>query len=216
MEETGQEIIESSSKDSLQKPSFKRICVFCGSRSGYKPAFSDAALVLAKLLVERKIDLVYGGGSLGLMGLISKTVFNGGCHVLGVIPKALFPREISGETSGEEKIVADMHERKSEMAKHADAFIALPGGYGTMEELLEVIAWSEIGIHDKPVGLLNVEGYFNSLLSFFDKGVVEGFIESSARNLVVVADTPAELIHKMEEYVSAHDNKVGVGGSIQN
>ncbi|KAI9116315.1 hypothetical protein K1719_012482 [Acacia pycnantha] len=216
MEETGQEIIESSSKDSLHKPSFKRICVFCGSRSGYKPAFSDAALVLAKLLVERKVDLVYGGGSLGLMGLISKTVFNGGCHVLGVIPIAVFPREISGETCGEEKIVADMHERKSEMAKHADAFIALPGGYGTMEELLEVIAWSEIGIHDKPVGLLNVEGYFNSLLSFFDKGVVEGFIESSARNLVVVADTPAELIHKMEEYVAAHDNKVGVGGSIQN
>ncbi|XP_028799851.1 probable cytokinin riboside 5'-monophosphate phosphoribohydrolase LOG4 [Neltuma alba] len=199
MEEiTGQEINESASKDSQKKPSFKRICVFCGSRSGSKPAFSDAALVLAKLLVERKIDLVYGGGSLGLMGLISKTVFDGGCHVLGVIPEAVFPREISGETFGEEKIVADMHERKSEMAKHADAFIALTGGYGTMEELLEVIAWSELGIHDKPVGLLNVDGYFNSLLSFFDKGVDEGFIESSARNLVVVADTPAELLHKME------------------
>ncbi|XP_054814252.1 probable cytokinin riboside 5'-monophosphate phosphoribohydrolase LOG4 [Prosopis cineraria] len=202
MEEPGQEIIieSSASKDSHNKRSFKRICVFCGSRSGHKPAFSDAALVLAKLLVERRMDLVYGGGSLGLMGLISKTVFNGGCHVLGVIPGAVLPREVSGETFGEEKIVADMHERKSEMAKHADAFIALPGGYGTMEELLEVIAWSELGIHDKPVGLLNVDGYFNSLMSLFDKGVDEGFIESSSRNLVVIADTPADLIQKMEEY----------------
>ncbi|RDX91647.1 Cytokinin riboside 5'-monophosphate phosphoribohydrolase LOG1, partial [Mucuna pruriens] len=180
---------------------FKRICVFCGSRAGYKTAFSDAALELGKLMVERRIDLVYGGGSLGLMGLISQTVLNGGCHVLGVIPEALLPREISGETFGEVKTVADMHERKSIMFEHADAFIALPGGYGTMEELLEVIAWSQLGIHDKPVGLFNVDGYFNSLLSLFDKGVEEGFIEKSARHIVVIADTAVELIKKMEEYV---------------
>ncbi|KAH1228302.1 putative cytokinin riboside 5'-monophosphate phosphoribohydrolase LOGL6 [Glycine max] len=167
---------------------FKRICVFCGSRVGYKSAFSDAALELGKLMVERRIDLVYGGGRLGLMGLISQTVLNGGCH-------------ISGETFGEVKTVADMHERKSTMFEHADAFIALPGGYGTMEELLEVIAWSQLGIHDKPVGLFNVDGYFNSLLSLFDKGVEEGFIENSARHVMVIADTAIELIKKMEEYV---------------
>ncbi|XP_048231353.1 cytokinin riboside 5'-monophosphate phosphoribohydrolase LOG7 isoform X2 [Ricinus communis] len=134
-----------------ERSRFKRICVFCGSSAGYKPSFSDAALQLGKELVERKIDLVYGGGSVGLMGLISQTVFNGGCHVLGVIPKALMPHEISGETIGEEKTVADMHQRKKEMARHADAFIALPGGYGTLEELLEIIAWSQLGIHDKPM-----------------------------------------------------------------
>ncbi|GMN53620.1 hypothetical protein TIFTF001_022753 [Ficus carica] len=144
----GEEAVTSSTKE--KKGRFKRICVFCGSRAGYKSAFSDAALELGKELVERKIDLVYGGGSIGLMGLVSRTVFDGGCHVLGVIPTALLPHEISGETIGEVKTVADMHQRKSEMEKHADAFIALPGGYGTMEELLEMITWSQLGIHDKP------------------------------------------------------------------
>ncbi|KAJ9158789.1 hypothetical protein P3X46_024336 [Hevea brasiliensis] len=184
---------------------FKRICVFCGSRAGYKSSFGDAALELGKELVERKIDLVYGGGSVGLMGLISQTVFNGGCHVLGVMPKALRPHEISGETIGEMITVADMHQRKAEMARHADAFVALPGGYGTLEELLEIIAWSQLGIHDKPVGLLNVEGYYNSLLSLFDKGVEEGFIKDTARHIVVIAETAAELLKKMEEYTAIHD-----------
>ncbi|KAL5543535.1 hypothetical protein UlMin_007319 [Ulmus minor] len=184
---------------------FRRICVFCGSCTGYNSAFSDAALELGKLMVERKINLVYGGGSIGLMGLISQTVFNGGCHVLGVIPKALMSHEIAGETIGELKIVADMHQRKSEMEKHADAFIALPGGYGTMEELLEIITWSQLGIHDKPVGLLNVNGYYNNLLALFDKGVDEGFIDHSARHIVVIANTAEELIKKMEEYETVHD-----------
>ncbi|XP_052115248.1 cytokinin riboside 5'-monophosphate phosphoribohydrolase LOG1-like isoform X2 [Arachis duranensis] len=172
-------------EETKQKGRFQRICVFCGSRPGYKSAFGDAALELGKLLVEKKIDLVYGGGRLGLMGLISETVLTGGGHVLGVIPKALLHHEISGETFGEVKTVANMHERKSIMAKHADAFIALPGGYGTMEELLEVIAWSQLGIHDKP-------------------GVEEGFIDDSARHIVVIGDTSEELIKKMEEYVPVH------------
>ncbi|XP_059651859.1 cytokinin riboside 5'-monophosphate phosphoribohydrolase LOG1-like [Cornus florida] len=193
-----------SSKDE-NKIMFKRICVFCGSKAGYRSTFSDAALELGNQLVERKIDLVYGGGSVGLMGLISKTVFDGGCHVLGVIPKALLTHEILGETIGEVKTVADMHQRKSEMAKHADAFIALPGGYGTMEELLEMITWSQLGIHEKPVGLLNVDGYYNSLLALFDKGVDEGFIDDSARHIVVSADTAEELIKKMEEYAPVHE-----------
>ncbi|XP_050283868.1 cytokinin riboside 5'-monophosphate phosphoribohydrolase LOG1-like isoform X3 [Quercus robur] len=202
----------SSATPNVKKRIFKRICVFCGSRAGYKSTFGDAALELGKLLVKRKINLVYGGGSVGLMGLISQTVFNGGCHVLGVIPKALLPHEISGETMGEVKEVADMHQRKAEMAKHADAFIAIPGGYGTMEELLEVITWSQLGIHDKPVGLLNVDGYYNSLLALFDKGVEEGFIEDSARHIVIIANTADELIKKMEEHEPVHD-KVAPGQS---
>ncbi|OVA19110.1 Cytokinin riboside 5'-monophosphate phosphoribohydrolase LOG [Macleaya cordata] len=187
---------------------FKRICVFCGSRAGYKSTFSEAALELGKQMVEKKIDLIYGGGSAGLMGLVSQTVFNGGCHVLGYLINyylLLHILMISGETIGEMKTVADMHERKSEMAKNADAFIALPGGYGTMEELLEMIAWAQLGIHEKPVGLLNVDGYYNSLLELFDKGVEEGFIDGSARKIVVLADTAEELIKKMEEYAPVHD-----------
>lgn len=196
---------EGTSTTNEKRRRFKTICVFCGSRAGYKSSFGDAALELGKQMVERKIGLVYGGGSVGLMGLISQTVFNGGCHVLGVIPKALLPHEISGETVGELKAVADMHQRKSEMAKHAEAFIALPGGYGTMEELLEMITWSQLGIHEKPVGLLNVEGYYNSLLALFDKGVEEGFIDCSARHILVIADTTEELITKMEEYAPQHN-----------
>ncbi|KAJ8643391.1 hypothetical protein MRB53_005167 [Persea americana] len=184
---------------------FKRICVFCGSSSGNRTVFSDAALDLGHELVKRKIDLVYGGGSVGLMGLISKTVHDGGCHVLGVIPRALMPLEISGETVGELKSVSDMHGRKAEMARQADAFIALPGGYGTMEEMLEMITWSQLGIHSKPVGLLNVDGYYNSLLALFDNGVAEGFIKPADRHIVLSATTAEELIVKMEQYVPLHE-----------
>ncbi|XP_027073007.1 probable cytokinin riboside 5'-monophosphate phosphoribohydrolase LOGL1 [Coffea arabica] len=184
---------------------FKKVCVFCGSNSGYRKIFSDAALDLGKELVQRKVDLIYGGGSIGLMGLVSQTVYDGGCNVLGVIPKALVSVEISGEAVGEVTIVSDMHERKAEMARRADAFIALPGGYGTMEELLEIISWSQLGIHDKPVGLLNIDGYYDCLLGLFDKGVEEGFIRHSARHIVISAQTAGELIEKMEEYEPLHD-----------
>ncbi|KAK9273540.1 hypothetical protein L1049_018350 [Liquidambar formosana] len=184
---------------------FKRVCVFCGSNSGNRKIFSDAALDLGRELVERKMDLVYGGGSVGLMGLVSQTVYDGGCHVLGVIPTALVPLEISGHAVGQALIVSDMHERKAQMARRADAFIALPGGYGTMEELLEMITWSQLGIHDKPVGLLNVDGYYNSLLGLFDNGVEEGFIKPSDRNIVVSANNARELIQKMEDYIPLHD-----------
>ncbi|KAF8406871.1 hypothetical protein HHK36_005992 [Tetracentron sinense] len=188
------------------KSKFKRVCVFCGSNSGNREVFSDAAIELGDELVKMKIDLVYGGGSVGLMGLISQKVYDGGCHVLGVIPKALMPLEISGETVGEVRTVSDMHERKAEMAREADAFIALPGGYGTMEELLEMITWSQLGIHNKPVGLLNVEGYYNSLLGLFDNGVKEGFIKPGDRHIVVSAPTAKELIEKMEQYTPSHEH----------
>ncbi|EOY07843.1 Lysine decarboxylase family protein isoform 1 [Theobroma cacao] len=203
-----------------QQSRFRRICVFCGSSQGKKSSYQDAAIELGRELetlmvfqffsmpiqeVSRNIDLVYGGGSIGLMGLVSQAVHDGGRHVIGVIPKTLMPRELTGETVGEVKAVADMHQRKAEMAKHSDAFIALPGGYGTLEELLEVITWAQLGIHDKPVGLLNVDGYYNSLLSFIDKAVEEGFISPSARQIIVSAPTAKELVKKLEEYVPCHE-----------
>ncbi|KAL7121015.1 hypothetical protein ACP275_02G157700 [Erythranthe tilingii] len=118
-----------------------------------------------------------------------------------VIPKALLAEEISGQSVGEVRIVADMHQRKAEMARNSDAFIALPGGYGTMEKVLEIIAWAQLGIHDKPVGVLNVDGYYNSLVELFGKGVEKGFIEHSARHILLLADSPGELINKMEVYL---------------
>ncbi|KAF3446874.1 hypothetical protein FNV43_RR12054 [Rhamnella rubrinervis] len=192
----------------IVKSRFKRVCVFCGSTTGKRNCYSSAALELGQELVSRKLDLVYGGGSAGLMGLVSKEVHRGGGHVLGIIPRTLMSKEITGETIGEVRPVADMHQRKAEMARHSDCFIALPGGYGTLEELLEVITWAQLGIHDKPVGLLNVEGYYNSLLSFIDKAVDDGFIDPSQRTIIVSAPTATELVQKLEEYEPVHDGVI--------
>jgi len=183
---------------------FRTICVFCGSSAGHRKVFADAALELGHELVRRGISLVYGGGSIGLMGVIARTVRDGGCHVLGVIPKALMPIEISGESVGEVKVVADMHQRKAEMARQSEAFVALPGGYGTMEELLEMITWCQLGIHDKPVGLLNVDGYYDPLIALFEKGATEGFINPDCRQIFVSAPTASELLTKMEQYTRLH------------
>ncbi|XP_028777318.1 cytokinin riboside 5'-monophosphate phosphoribohydrolase LOG8-like [Neltuma alba] len=193
-------------EDGFHRSKFKKVCVFCGSNSGNRQIFTDAAVDLGHELVKRKIDLIYGGANVGLMGIISQRVYDGGCRVLGIIPKALIPVEISGESVGEVRIVSDMHERKAAMAREAEAFIALPGGYGTMEELLEIITWAQLGIHKKPVGLLNVDGYYNCLLALFDNGVKEGFIRPCARNIVVSASTAKELVMKMEHYTPSHDH----------
>ncbi|CAN6834943.1 unnamed protein product [Brassica oleracea] len=189
------------------KSRFRRICVFCGSSSGNKTTYHDAALQLAHQLVERKIDLVYGGGSVGLMGLISHAVHDGGRHVLGYLYLSLFLR-ITGESIGDVITVSTMHQRKAEMGRQADAFVALPGGYGTFEELLEVISWSQLGIHTKPVGLLNVDGFYDSLLTFIDKAVDEGFVSSTARRIIVSAPTASQLLQLLEEYVPKHDDFV--------
>ncbi|KAH7681952.1 Cytokinin riboside 5'-monophosphate phosphoribohydrolase LOG protein [Dioscorea alata] len=135
----------------------------------------------------KNINLVYGGGNIGLTGLISQTIFNGGRQVLGIIPKVLMDKEIIGVTIGEVKPIENMHQRKAEMTRNADAFIAMPGGYGTLEELFEVITSAQLSIHNKPVGLLNSNGYYNSLLSFIDQAVEEGFINPSARHIIVYA-----------------------------
>ncbi|XP_062079808.1 cytokinin riboside 5'-monophosphate phosphoribohydrolase LOG5-like [Humulus lupulus] len=192
----------------LIKSKFKSVCVFCGSSNGRRDCYRDAAIELGQELVSRKLELVYGGGSVGLMGLVSQAVHRGGGNVLGIIPRALMSKEITGETVGEVRPVTNMHQRKSEMARHSDCFIALPGGYGTLEELLEVITWAQLGIHHKPVGLLNVDGYYNSLLTFIDKAVDDGFIEPSQRHIIVSAPNAKELVQKLEEYVPMHDGVI--------
>ncbi|KAJ8762164.1 hypothetical protein K2173_007318 [Erythroxylum novogranatense] len=189
----------------VTKSRFKKVCVFCGSSTGKRDCYSDAALELGRELVSRRLGLVYGGGSIGLMGLISQEVHRSGGRVIGIIPKTLMSKELTGETVGEVRPVADMHQRKAEMARHSDCFIALPGGYGTLEELLEVITWSQLGIHDKPVGLLNVDGYYNYLLTFIDKAVEDGFIKPSQRSIIVSAPNAKELVQKLEDYVPVHD-----------
>lgn len=190
------------------KSRFKRVCVFCGSSAGNRNCYKDAAVELGKELIFRRLDLVYGGGSVGLMGLVSQAVHKEGGHVLGIIPKSLMRKEITGETVGEVRPVDDMHQRKAEMARHSDAFIALPGGYGTLEELLEVITWAQLGIHNKPVGLLNVDGYYDSLLTFIDKAVDDGFIKPYQRHIIVSAPNAKELVQKLEEYVPVHDEVI--------
>ncbi|CAO2201987.1 unnamed protein product [Urochloa humidicola] len=190
----------------MQPSRFKKICVFCGSSQGKKMSYQDAAIDLAKELISRGIDLVYGGGSLGLMGLVSHTVHRGGRHVVGVVPRALMATpEVIGQTVGEVKAVEDMHQRKAEMVRESDAFVALPGGYGTLEELFQVITWAQLGIHHKPVGLLNIDGYYNSLLAFIDKAVEEGFISASAHRIFVQAPSAQELMEKLEGYVPYYD-----------
>nr|GMC86206.1 cytokinin riboside 5'-monophosphate phosphoribohydrolase LOG7 [Ipomoea batatas] len=187
---------------------FMRICVFCGSSSGKKTTYQEAAIELGKELVEKRIDLVYGGGNVGLMGLVSQAVHDGGRHVIGY-SLSLFHIEITGETIGEVRAVSDMHQRKAEMARQADAFIALPGGYGTLEELLEVITWAQLGIHQKPVGLLNVDGYYNSLLSFIDKAVDERlYLPKQHVALSCRLQLPKQLVTQLEEYVPQYDEIV--------
>ncbi|KAL6844630.1 hypothetical protein ACP4OV_025289 [Aristida adscensionis] len=186
---------------------FRRVCVFCGSSSGKRGSYRDAAAELGRELVARKVDLVYGGGSLGLMGEVSEAVHKGGGHVIGsVIPTTLMGKEITGETVGEVRAVAGMHQRKAEMARAADAFIALPGGYGTLDELLEVIAWAQLGIHTKPVGLLNVDGYYDLLLAFIDKAVEDGFVPPSHRRIFVTAPDARALVHKLEGLEAGQDD----------
>ncbi|PSS08249.1 Cytokinin riboside 5'-monophosphate phosphoribohydrolase [Actinidia chinensis var. chinensis] len=153
-------------EEKLAKSRFKRVCVFCGSSTGKRDCYRDAAIELGQELVSRRLDLVYGGGSIGLMGLISQAVHGGGGHVLGIIPRTLMSKELTGETVGEVKPVANMHQRKAEMARNSDCFIALPGGYGTLEELLEVITWAQLGIHDKPLWMMASSSHLSAIFSF--------------------------------------------------
>ena len=171
--------------------------MFCGSSTGNSPAYADAAARLGRELVRRRIGLVFGGGGVGLMGVIADAVLAEGGHAIGVIPHALVAREIAHRSLPDLRIVNSMHDRKATMAGLADAFIALPGGFGTFEELCEVITWTQLGVHRKPCGLLNVEGFYDPLISLFDRGADAGFIKAINRQIVLSATDPGELLDRL-------------------
>jgi uncharacterized protein (TIGR00730 family) len=190
----------------------KRICVFCGSKSGANPSYVQAAQSVARLFCERGIELVYGGGNVGLMGTLANTCLNQGGRVIGVIPRALADKEIAHTGLTELRIVSSMHERKLVMADLSEAFIALPGGYGTWEELFEVLSWSQLGIQRKACGILNVNGYYDPLLELADKSVAEGFLGLTHRELLLSEVDPERLLDRLGRYsVAAGDGSIGRG-----
>lgn len=175
----------------------QKVCVFCGSKPGVKSEYQEAAQSLALQLVERNIGLVYGGASVGIMGMLANHVLAGGGNVTGVIPQQLVEMEIAHLGLSQQHIVADMHTRKAMMSDLSDAFIALPGGLGTLEELFEALTWAQLKIHSKPIGLLNVTGYYDHLLSFLDHGLEQGYIKQDHRDLLRVADQPGALLDSL-------------------
>lgn len=178
----------------------RRICVFCGSQVGKRPRYAEAANALGTLLAQRGIGLVYGGGKVGLMGVVADAVLAEGGEVIGVIPRRLMTRELAHSGVTELRVVDSMHERKAMMGELADAFMALPGGYGTLEEFFEVVTWMQLGIHRKPCGLLNVGGYYDMLLALLDHAAGESFIRPQHRGLVLVDSDPAMLLQQLHNY----------------
>jgi uncharacterized protein (TIGR00730 family) len=178
----------------------KRICVFAGSSAGVRPAYRTAAQAMGRALATRGINLVYGGGRVGLMGMLADAVLASGGHVTGVIPHALAAREVAHLGLTDLRVVGSMHERKALMADLADGFIALPGGWGTLDELFEILTWGQLGLHQKPCGLLNADGYFDRLLSFVDHSIAEGFVRREYRRMIAVSESPDELLAILASY----------------
>ena len=177
----------------------KRICVYCGSRTGKSAHFALLARSLAEQMVQEKIDLVYGGGRVGLMAVVSQTVMALGGQVFGVIPGGLFSKEIADCDITDLQVVGSMHERKALMEKLSDAFIAIPGGWGTLDEFFEILTWAQIGIHKKPIAILNHQGFFDPLLQQMENMIEEGFVAPENRELLIVASTVSEVLEKLKE-----------------
>lgn len=178
----------------------KRICVFAGSSKGNHPAFEQKAKALGGLLAEKDIALIYGGAKTGLMGAVADRLLEKGGRVTGVMPTHLFEKEIAHTGLTELIEVATMHERKAKMSELADGYIALPGGFGTFEELFEVISWAQIGLHTKPLALLNIEGYYTPLLQLVNHAIESGFVPENNRSFLLQADHPKALLERMEAY----------------
>lgn len=178
----------------------RRVCVYCASSPGTNPAITAAARDLGELLAREGLELVYGGGTVGLMGLIADTVMERGGTVRGVIPTQLFPREIAHRGLTELFEVGSMHERKTKMFELSDAFIALPGGFGTLEEVAEVTTWAQLGIHGKPIGLLDVDGYYRGLLAWLERAVGDQFLRTENRRLLLSASDADALLKQMRAY----------------
>lgn len=181
----------------------QRVCVFCGSNSGQQPAYREAARRMGQTLAQNGLGLVYGGGKVGLMGALADAALEQGAEVIGIIPQALFEKEVAHPGLSELRVVASMHERKALMADLADGFVALPGGFGTLEEFCEILTWSQLGIHQKPMGLLNTAGFYTPLLGMFDHAMQEGFVRPEHRQMILVDENPAGLLEQMLGYVPA-------------
>lgn len=177
----------------------RAVCVFCGSSVGDRPEFAEAARRIGAEIARRGLTLVYGAGHVGLMGVLADAALRAGGAVVGVIPHPLVERELGHAGLTELHVVRTMHQRKALMADRADAFIALPGGYGTLDELFEVLTWAQLGIHDKPVGLANVGGYFTPLLSWVERALEDGFLREKHRGLLLVDDDPVRLLRRVLE-----------------
>jgi uncharacterized protein (TIGR00730 family) len=184
----------------LQSIAMKRVCVFCGSNSGNDPVYLQTATAVGEFLAGNGIELVYGGGRVGLMGKIADTVMAGGGKVIGVIPEALAIKEIAHEGLTDLHIVDSMHERKAMMADLSDGFIAMPGGFGTFEEFCEILTWAQLGIHQKPCALLNVNGFYDHLIALFDNSMKQSFIREEHRRLVLVENEIETLFQMMKDY----------------
>lgn len=185
------------------------VCVFCGSSPGTGGKFLAAAEALGREMLSRGLDLVYGGASVGLMGRIAETVLDGGGRAVGVMPKALVDREVAHPALTKLHVVDSMHERKALMVELGDAFVAMPGGFGTTEELFEALTWAQLGIHEKPCGILNVAGYFDSLKIFLDTATDCRFVDPNHRSLLVDAEDPAALLDLMENCRPVRVEKAG-------
>lgn len=181
----------------------RRLAVYCGSATGSQPVFADCARATANAMVENDVELVYGGGRLGLMGLIADAVLELGGNVYGVIPQALVDIEVAHTRVTELHTVANMHERKAKMTDLADAFLALPGGIGTLDELFEAWSWNALGYHAKPLCLLNVEGFWDGLIEFIDHATESGFLSAQRRAQLLVASTPDEALKLLDEAAAA-------------
>src|SRR4029079_15970434 len=177
-----------------------RLCVFCGSQTGVRPIYAEAAQTLGRLLAARRITLVYGGGCVGLMGVLADSVLANQGEVIGVIPRALVNRELAHTGVTHLRVVESMHQRKALMAQLADAFVALPGGFGTLEEFCEATTWTQLGVHAKPCGLLNVAGYFEPLLELFDRATNERFLRPPDRSIVLVDDEAQGLLNQLSQF----------------
>jgi uncharacterized protein (TIGR00730 family) len=182
------------------KTAIKNICVYCGSNFGERNSYRTAACALADEMVALGITLIYGGGNVGLMGVLADSLLSAGGQVIGVIPQALVDKEVAHTGLSDLRIVGSMHERKSMMADLADAFIALPGGLGTLEEFCEVATWAQLGLHRKACGVLNVEGYYDGLLAMLDHATEEKFIRPEHRMIILSETDPRRLIKKLAEY----------------
>lgn len=186
----------------------KSLCIYCGSSIGASPVYADAARDLARAMVNDNISLVYGGGNVGLMGVIADEVLRLGGEATGVIPKALMDREVGHGGLTRLHIVKDMHERKAMMAALSDGFIAMPGGIGTLEELFEVFTWSQLGLHEKPIGLLNVNGFYDGLIGFLEHVVTERFLKAEQASLLMYGAEPHTLVGKLKTFVPKHQDKL--------